>query len=326
MEFPRIRHFDTGTAMVVTDLHGEGDAFDHLIQTFFELRDAGRVDRLIICGDLIHIRRPVPDDSIRMILEIIKWQNELGDHTILMLMGNHEMPHVYNVTLTKGHEEYTASFEQAMTQSGKRDEITHFLRQLPFYVSTQAGVLISHAGASAAVTKSDEAYNILTFDHDALLHLAEDKFHNQYDIDALKQDLAYHRQAMHFLGLTGMDDPRYHHLFRGRILSQLEDEFTFLWDVLFTRNEQKWGLPTYGVIAENFLKVIGDNIGHNLTVIVAGHIATRGGYELIGDNHLRLSTYAHANPHEAGKYLLLDCAKPIVTSKDLVSHLRSLFN
>lgn len=89
MQYPRVRHFDDGIAMIVTDLHGEGTAFDHIMQTFFDLRQKGKADRLIICGDLIHIRRPVEDHSLRMVLELIKWQEKLGEDTILMLMGNH---------------------------------------------------------------------------------------------------------------------------------------------------------------------------------------------------------------------------------------------
>ena len=73
--------------MVVTDLHGEGEAFDHIMQTFFLLLEEGKADRLILCGDLIHIRRAAPDDSLRMMLEVIQWQKKLGDDSILMLMG-----------------------------------------------------------------------------------------------------------------------------------------------------------------------------------------------------------------------------------------------
>ena len=46
-----------------------------------------------------------------------------GADTIVMLMGNHEMPHVYNVTLMKGHHEFTAPFEEALSKSNKRDEV-----------------------------------------------------------------------------------------------------------------------------------------------------------------------------------------------------------
>lgn len=325
IQYPRAKHFDDGIAMVVTDLHGEGDAFDHIMQTFFDLLEAGKVDRLIICGDLIHIRRDVKDDSLRMVLDIIKWQEKLGEDTVLMLMGNHEMPHVYNITLAKGHEEYTAPFEKALTESGKRDEVHGFFRQLPFYATTKAGVLISHAGATAAVTKDYEAQNILTFDHDALLRLADDRIRNNSDLELLKQDKNYVRQAIQYTAITGVDDPRFHHLLRGQVISTGEEEFDFLWDVLFAQNEQRWGAEAYSVIAEQFLLAIGDAIGQKLTTIVAGHIGTQGGYHFVGKNHLRLSSFAHAHPNESGKYLLLDCADPISNAQELLTHLHPVF-
>lgn len=325
IQYPRLRHFDDGIAMVVTDLHGEGDAFDHIMQTFFDLREAGQADRLILCGDLIHIRRSVPDDSLRMMLEVIKWQKELGEDTITMLMGNHEMPHVYNITLSKGYDEFTGPFEKALTQSGTRDEVYAFLRGLPFYATTNAGVLISHAGATPAVTKDYEAQNILTFDHEALLQLGEDRVLNSMDLEELKKDKNYLSQAMTYAAITGIDDPRFHHLLRGQVLSQGEDEFEFLWDVLFARNEQKWGVEAYTFIAEEFLKAIGDVTENTLNVIIAGHIGTKGGHQLVGKKHLRLSSFAHAHPNEAGKYLLLDCATQINMATDLLPHLRPIY-
>ncbi|MEM9951207.1 MAG: metallophosphoesterase [Chloroflexota bacterium] len=325
MLYPRVRHFDSGMAMVVTDLHGEGDAFDQVIHTFFDLLEAGQADRLIICGDLIHIRRPVEDHSLRMVKEIIKWQEKLGEDTILMLMGNHEMPHIYNITLAKGHEEYTAPFEHALTQSGDRDIVHKFFRSLPLYITTEAGVLISHAGATAAVTKDYEAQNILTFDHDALIQLADDRILNNLDIEVLKHDREYVQQAIEYTAITGLDDPRFHHLLRGQVLSHDEEEFQFLWDVLFARNEQQWGNDTYQVIAQHFLRAIADATGQNLNVILAGHISTRGAYHIVCDEHLRLSSFAHAHPHESGQYLLLDCAELVNQASDLVPHLRPLF-
>ena len=325
IEYPRLRHFDDGIAMVVTDLHGEGLVFDHIMQTFFDLLESGKADRLILCGDLIHIRRAVPDDSLRMMMEVIKWQKKLGEDTITMLMGNHEMPHVYNITLAKGRDEFTAPFEKALTKYGTRDEVYKFLRGLPIYVTTNAGVLISHAGATPAVTKAHEAQNILTFDHDALLQLGEDRLLNSVDIEQLKSDKNYLRQAMTFTGVTGIDDPRFHHMLRGQILSQGEDEFEFLWDVLFARNEQKWGVEAYTFIAEEFLQAIGDVTENILNVVVAGHIGTIGGHQLVGKKHLRLSSFAHAHPNDTGEYLLLDCATKINMATDLLPHLRPVY-
>jgi hypothetical protein len=325
-QFARAVDFDSGIAMIVTDLHGEGEAYERLKATFLDLKAQGKADRLIFCGDLIHgYRESYNDDSLRMLLDVMRMQKEYGADTIVTLMGNHELPHVYNVTLMKGHHEFTAPFEAALSKSNKRDEVFAFLKDLPFFVRTKAGVLICHAGASPAVTNAENAERILTFDHDALLILAEDKLQNGYDLKSLKQNKEYIRQAKNYLAVNSVDDPRFHHLLRGQILSQTNEEFAFLWDVLFATNEQGWNIAGYSVIAEGFLKAISEHSPYEQKVIVAGHISVQGGHRLVGEKHLRLASYAHASPHEAGEYLLLDCAKPIEKVSDLVPHLRPTY-
>lgn len=325
-QFARAVDFDSGKAMVITDLHGEGEAYDRLKSTFLELKAQGKADKLVICGDLIHgYRESYNDDSLRMLLDVMRMQREYGADTVVMLMGNHEMPHVYNITLSKGHHEFTAPFEEALSKSNKRDEVVTFLKSLPFFVRTKAGVLITHAGASPAVTNAENAERILTFDHDALLMLAEDKLQNGYDLKSLKQNRDYIRQAKNYLAVDSVDDPRFHHLLRGQLISQRSEEFSLLWDVLFATNEQGWNLSGYSIIAQAFLKAISEYSPYEQKVIVAGHIPLQGGHKLVGNWHLRLASYAHASPHQAGQYLLLDCAKPIEKVSDLVPHLRPTY-
>lgn len=322
-QYPRAVDFDSGIAMIVTDLHGEGDAYDRLKSTFLELRRQGQADYLIICGDLIHGYGAAHEDaSLRMILDVMWLQKEFGSDAVTMLMGNHEMPHVYSVTLAKGNLEFTSRFEEALVHSGRREEVLAFLKSLPFFARTKAGVLISHAGATPAVTDAENAERILTFDHDALVMLAEDKLQNGYDLDSLKEDRQYVRLVKHYLAIDSTEDPRFHHYFRGQLLSQTSQEFSFLWDVLFATNEQGWNVNGYNIIAQAFLKAISAHSPYEQKVIVAGHISVRGGHQLVGDWHLRLASYAHASPHTAGEYLLLDCARPVEVAADLLPCLR----
>src|SRR5262249_25470434 len=103
----RVMDFDSGVAMVVTDLHGEGKVYNHLRDKFLALHKAGEVQRLIICGDLIHSNREESeDDSLPMLLDVMRLQSELGRDTVVLLMGNHEMPHVYGISLAKGIIEF----------------------------------------------------------------------------------------------------------------------------------------------------------------------------------------------------------------------------
>src|SRR5689334_7277366 len=143
----RILDLTSGVTMVVSDLHGDKDAFARHIGRFLQLRTRKKVDRLLILGDLIHQTSPESqDDSLQMVLDLIRMQHSLPPGSVVVLLGNHEMPHLYGVTLAKGNVEYTPQFEQALSRSGKRDEVLAFLNDLPFFVRTSAGVLFTHAG------------------------------------------------------------------------------------------------------------------------------------------------------------------------------------
>lgn len=319
----RIVDVDEGVALVVTDLHGAGAVYDRVRERFLALREQDAVQRLVLCGDLIHNDGAADkDDSLRMILDVMRLQEELGSDTVLLLLGNHEMPHIYSISISKGDIEYTARFEHALEESGKREAVLAFLRRLPLYVRTKAGVLLTHAGASPAVTTTEAAENILSFDHDALLMLAEDRLRNGYDLGRLGTDTNYLRQAAHYLAVTGAHDPRLHHLLRGQLLSQTEEQFHFLWDVLFTYNEKTSSEQVYSFYVQKFLEAISALSEHEQRVVVAGHIGTRGGHRLVGERHLRLSSYAHANPTDAGEVLLLDCAAPVQWADELIPHLQ----
>lgn len=318
----KVVDFDSGIAMVVTDLHGEGEIFDHLIRKFRAGYESGEIQRLIICGDLIHGRTGNQDHSLRMMLEIMQLQAELGKDTVVLLMGNHEMPHIYNITLMKGNHEFTEGFERALTQTGKRDEVYAFLRGLPFYARTKAGVTITHAGASPAVITANDAERLFTFDHESLIKLGDDMMRRNVDIDLLKNDKRYVQQAMKYLALTGVDDERFPHLLRGQIISQSQAEFDFLWDVLFAQNEQSGSLSSYTMVLHNFLNAVSESCEWEQRVVVAGHIAVRGGHKLVGSQHLRIASYVHAQPSQAGEYLLLDCGADVHAAAELVPHLR----
>ena len=327
MRFPRIIDIDHGKAMIVTDLHGDGYAYERLRSIFLSLREQGKTDRLIICGDLLHHYGEERDDeSLDMILDVMDLQNALGRDVVMMLMGNHEMPHIYGITLAKGEMEFTPRFEHAMNRSGMRDEIIDFLKSLPIYIRTKAGVLISHAGATPKITSEEDVEHILTFDHDALLHLADDRLCNGYDLENLKQNKMYQQQASYYLAVDHPDDPRYHHLLRGQLLSQTEEEFSFLWEVLFATNEQGWNINGYNVVVHAFLKAMSQTSPYPQNVLLAGHIGVKGGHSIIGNWQLRLASFAHAYPEDAGEYLLLDCEKTIARVADLLPHLRPTFD
>ena len=137
----RFLNLTEGTVMLVTDLHGDRDAFHRYVHRFHKLYQSGEAQRLIFLGDVIHgYGSEQTDGSLSMILNVIKLQQELGPDTVMMLLGNHEMPHIYGISLAKGEIEFTPRFEHVL--GDHRRAVLAFLRSLPFYIRTAAGVML----------------------------------------------------------------------------------------------------------------------------------------------------------------------------------------
>lgn len=313
--------------MVVTDLHGEGDAYFSIREQFTRLYHAGQVQYLVICGDLIHgYRKPNHDDSVPMLLDLMELQRSYGKETVIMLLGNHELPHIYSVTLAKGSTEFTSRFEHALYASGRRDEALAFLRSLPFVVRTRAGVLITHAGASPTISRVEHADKFLNFDHETVLQLAEQRLHESFDVGRLVQNERYVEQAHHFFAVQGYDDPRMSVLLRGQVVSQYDDDFAFLWETLFTRNEHDSNMNLYAYTLQFFMQAMSEASPYELRVLVSGHIGVDGGHAIVASKQLRVATYAHANPQDDGQFLMLDCGAPVYSVTDLLPQLRYTFD
>lgn len=329
----------TGTAMVVTDLHGSRLAFDRLRDKFVTLHRQGKADRLVFCGDLIHPDEPdTPDDSLNMLLDIMRLQRDLGREQVMMLLGNHEVPHIYAIPLSKGNMLYTPPFEAALVKLDadpnaefKRADVIDWLIDLPFYARTRAGVTISHAGTDRAVATVERLRAFLATDHRALLQRTRARLAQQDLIAARHQyeritGSDYAAQARKLLAVTDANDPRYDDLLVGLMISNTEVDFQRLWDALFNSNEHMVGLPTYTLALSTFLESLTELSPHEQRVLVAGHIVVgNGGYTLVGEQQLRLASYAHARPRESGRYLLLDCDTPVQTAADLIPMLHNTF-
>ena len=330
MAYPRAIDFETGIAMVVTDLHGDGKTYNHIRDTFLQLHKTGEVDRLIICGDLIHGYGDATEDaSLPMLLDVMSLQEQMGQDTIIMLMGNHEMPHVYNIPLSKGNNVFTPRFERSLAQLDRdpnaqynRSDVIKFLKSLPFVVRTKSSVLITHAGASPAIKVRADAEQLLNFNHDALLD-STNEWLEEYDLEALKEHGTYRSQVKDMIAVDSPDDPRFLDMLRGQLLSTNSGQFQFLWDVLFATNEKGWNEAAYEIVLKGYLLAISQLSPYPQRVIVAGHIGVKGGHQLVTDHQLRLASSAHAYPEEAGQILMLDCEAPIAKASQLVPFLHT---
>jgi hypothetical protein len=328
---PPSRYIDlrSGSLMAVTDLHGDGDAFDRYLRTFFALYENGEVDRLLLMGDLIHGYGPAEEDhSLRMILRVMELQAKLGPDRLMMLIGNHEMPHIYGVSLAKGEQEFTPRFEHSLGKH--RYEVVEFLKTLPFAVRTGAGVLFTHAGPDA--DSINRITRLRDFRHDDLIEEAESTLRAQGDLTPVYEayeQISGHRYeelAREYLAVSGPGDGRYSQLLRALYIQERDHRFAVLWDFLFTQNERDMPIGAYEQVVLRYLDAFSIGAPSPQRVCVSGHIKVkREGYQIVTDQHLRLASAAHASPREAGKYMLLEMNKPIHKAEDLLPKLYSIF-
>jgi hypothetical protein len=80
---PRLWALDAGIAMVITDLHGDWDAYQRYRDCFVGLQASGRADCLVFTGDLIHSdSADVPDHSLEIVLDVLSLRAVYGDAVI----------------------------------------------------------------------------------------------------------------------------------------------------------------------------------------------------------------------------------------------------
>jgi hypothetical protein len=322
----RIRDLDAGTAMVVTDLHGDWGRYRWYRDRFLELHEAGRADVLLFTGDLIHSEGPAETDrSLEILLDLIELREVLGNR-LIVLLGNHEMPHLYHVTLAKGDHTYTPRFEAAL--GAQREVVMEFLRALPFFVRTRGGVTVCHAGAFPDAGDPQVWESLRTFNHEAVLCAVEQRM-PVGERPGLRRALAhivgepYDRLAREALAVTGPDDPRYDDYLIGALVAN-EPKFDLLWSVLFSTNEQEIGMAAYAEQVVRLLEALSVDDAPQ-RALVTGHIGCRGGTRILaGGRQMRVASGTHAHPPDAAKYLLLDAAQPVSDAWALRSGVRSL--
>lgn len=327
--YPRLCSLEEGMAMAVTDLHGDWNVYRRYRDRFVDLQAGGHADCLIFTGDLIHAEDAKSDRSLDIVLDMLALRNTYGS-AIIYLCGNHEIPHIYSFSLSKGDRVYTPDFEAAMVESGRREEIMALFDSLPFYIRTKAGVSLAHAGASPATTSLDNTRKLFEWSHLDLMEWAKKVVAGE-DVTALRigftnshQGIPYNTIAGYLLAISGPNDPRYNDLLHGFFASNHPHFLKILWPALFTRCEQEYGSSDYAIFLDALLKELSMDFSPQ-QFLVAGHIPVKGGHRVVSQRHLRLASAAHASPRRAGQYLLFDAAKPIKDIKELTNYFGSVY-
>lgn len=315
--------------MVVTDLHGDWDTYRRYRDRFIFLHTQGLADALVFTGDLIHADDPDHDDSLEIVLDVLAMRQAFGQ-AVIYLCGNHELPHIYGISLSRGDRVYTPPFEKAITHSGLRCEILALFDSLPFYLRSRAGVSLTHAGAASVSSIPAVPAKLFNWNHQEILQWAADVL-AQEDIEPLRQGFVdrnshvpYNLLASYYLAVSDPADPRYNDLLRGFIASNHPDFFRVLWPALFTRNEAEYGNNDYRIFLDALLQSLSVDYTPQYA-LVAGHMTVKKGHKIVASQHLRLASGAHARPLQDGLYLVFDAARPIKDISELMRHCSSVF-
>lgn len=326
--YQRVVNIDRGFVMVVTDLHGDWPLYERYRDIFLKMRAGGWIDTLVFTGDLIHSEGPPETDkSLEIVLDLIELHRELGDN-LVVLLGNHEMPHLYTVVLSKGDRVYTPRFEAAMGEH--REAILTFFDALPFYARTPAGVSISHAGAFPQAHDPSAMARLFSFSHRALWKKAasyvpvEHRAQFRAQLAALSED-AYNAFVQEHFAVTDPDDPRYDDYLISQFAMR-DPAFELLWSALFVANEAEYGRGPYAGYVSALLQNLSEGYAPQ-SVLVAGHIGCRGGYRVMArGQQLRIASGIHAHPYDSARYLLFDAENPVANANALLPGLGNVIN
>ena len=208
-----------------------------------------------------------------------------------------------------------------------RQQILTLFHRLPFYVRTKGGVAICHAGAIPELADPEKRERLFHFDHERLLARAKEKIPAEIR-PYLRQQLAgqagtsYDKLVATLLAVDSPSDPRYDNYLIG-FAAQTDATFDLLWTALFTQNEQAYG-PAYTAIVPAFLAALSPDFSHQ-QLLVTGHIPCRGGHTRVNQYQLRVASWQHASPRQAGQYLRFDTAVGATSVEALSERLESVF-
>jgi hypothetical protein len=326
--FSRVKTLESGRAMIVTDIHGDWDAYVRYRDRFLELKSAGSADVLIFTGDMIHSYGPPEQDhSLEIILDILQLKKSLGD-ALITLLGNHEVPHLYSIELRKGNLEFTARFEHAMGEH--RRKILRLFNEMPIYIRTRAGVSICHTGGAATFLKPGGAATIFTLSHERIWQeaqtiLPDENLKTARAAFQTRFGLNYDEEVYNLLAITSPKDRRYDDLLYGNAISSYHNDFQLLWETLFNKNEHQYRSIRYGLFLDALLRELGDEYTPQ-RYLVTGHIdCPANGHTIVSGKQLRIASGKHAHKQDARKYLLVDMGQPIENMRDLVTGLGSVY-
>lgn len=341
----KVIDIDSGTWMVVADIHGDLEDYKRIKDIYHQKKESGELNGLIFAGDMIHSyceedkSKEITDDLINLTKE---------DKNIHVLLGNHELAHIYNFTFAREGKEVTSNFEIAIKDN--REKYIEFFKSLPLYVRTQGGVVISHAGASKEVSRLDRLEDLIELNHDDILKENmedSDKGFNTLTIkqkEEFKKNLEQHLYGMpyeealkRFRGVDAKGKEKYESLLQGEFFHKShlfqrhsgEEEMpnldmVWLLDMLFNGNENTYSRSDYLDIINKFLAKMSEDYTAQ-RFLVSGHIHKEAGFDNFEDKQLRIDSSAEVANPTAKSFLIIDANKTYFSVQELAENLCSLY-
>lgn len=322
----RVVSIESGVVMVVTDLHGDWPLYRRYRDVFLALRARGLAETLLFTGDLIHNEGPAESDrSVEIVLDLLDLRTELGD-ALIVLLGNHELPHIYPFVLAKGDYLYSPRFEHAL--GVYHDAVVDFFAGLPFYARTPGGVTFCHAGAFPQAADPAALATLRAYSHQDVRRWGAARIPPERRPDfcaalTAESGISYADYVWEHFAIADPADPRYYDYLLGE-LAMAHPHFNLLWTALFNRNEADYGEANYARHVAALLRALSADYAPQ-QLLVTGHMRCPNGYRVVAEGRqLRLASGSHAHPYPSARYLLFDAARP-ATLETLVGGLGSVF-
>ncbi|MBI4640803.1 MAG: hypothetical protein HY731_08920, partial [Candidatus Tectomicrobia bacterium] len=245
----------------------------------------------------------------------------------IILLGNHELPHIYDFPLAKPGITFTTSFERKI--KGERAKYIEFFKRFSMAVRTKGGVLINHSGADSLTKSLDDLRQI---DHDGILaenRVRFEKFSPEMKeafkgrIESTHGDLYEHLLVGYLAIDPDVDKERYDALMEGMCFKDMNPKGEWFWDMLMNKNESTYG-SLYEKLLERYLTLMSED-GWPIKVVVTGHIDVSQGYEVLYDKQLRIGSSKGVEQDAKKRYLSFDVSVEYESATQLSQHLRYLY-
>ena len=159
-----------GDLLVISDLHGNWQDFQRIVEIFQQLRRSSPKVYLLFLGDLVHGPswtphwpsdkgwQYYPDESDRILDTFVELQRGYSGY-VHSLLGNHEHSHVGGPYTKKFHPNEREYLENRLGPRKAR-EVSQMLRHWPLIALAPSGIVFTHGAPRARMGKLEDLHRV----------------------------------------------------------------------------------------------------------------------------------------------------------------------